>query len=93
VLSRHLSAALSGLAWGISDAARGLPGGASTLGCVYQGLVATFDGVTFTRFVVFLWPLASLNHWFAGRFTWHPLTSTGTPDEAWLRIAGPLSSR
>jgi len=85
LLTLYLSAALFGLAWGITDAvgAMGDAGGRrNTIEVVYQGLVGTFYGVTFTGFVVLLWPLAHLNHWFVGRFTGHPLTSTGPPDEA-----------
>ena len=70
LLTLYLSAVLFGVAWGVTDAIQGLPGGVprNTIEVVYQGVAATFFGVTATGFVVFLWPLAHLNHWFVGKF-------------------------
>ncbi len=70
LLTLYLSASIFGLAWGITDAVQGLSGGASrnSIEVVYQAIFATFYGVTATGFVVFLWPLAHLNHWLVGRF-------------------------
>ena len=73
LLTLYLSALLFGLAWGITDALQGLPGGASrsSIGVVYQTIFATLYGVTATGFVVFLWPLAHLNHWLVGHLAGH----------------------
>ena len=73
LLTLYLSALLFGLAWGITDAIQGLPGGAprNNIGVVYQTIAATFYGVTATGFVVFLWPLAHLNHWLVGHLAGH----------------------
>lgn len=73
LLTLYLSAVLFGLAWGITDALQGLPGGASrnSIEVVFQTIVATLYGVTATGFVVFLWPLAHLNHWLVGHLAGH----------------------
>jgi hypothetical protein len=83
LLTLYLSAVLFGLAWGITDAIQGLLGGAlrGIIEVVYQAILATFYGVTASGFVVFLWPLAHLNHWLMGHLAGHHAT------------AGPSSSR
>ncbi|MGE4615381.1 MAG: hypothetical protein AAEJ46_13685 [Planctomycetota bacterium] len=89
LLTLYLSALLFGLAWGITDALQGLPGGASrnSIGVVYQTIFATLYGVTATGFVVFLWPLAHLNHWLVGHLAGHhtaagpPSSRSGSPEQ------------
>jgi len=83
LVTLYLSVVLFGLAWGITDALQGLPGGAprGSIEVVYQSILSSLYGVTATGFVVFLWPLAHLNHWLMGHFAGHHAT------------AGPSSSR
>ncbi len=73
LLTLYLSALLFGLAWGITDALQGLPGGASrgSIEVVYQCVLSSLFGVTASGFVVFLWPLAHLNHWLVGHLAGH----------------------
>ena len=70
----YVAAALFGLAAGLFDAIRGLPGGVarSPGEVIYQGIIGTLWGITFTGYVVILWPLAHLNHWLVGRFAGRP---------------------
>lgn len=72
LLTLYVSTALFGLAVGTFDAVRGLPGGGSrdTLEVISQGVFATLWGITFTGYVVVLWPLAYLNHRLVGRLAW-----------------------
>lgn len=71
LLTLYVAAALFGLASGLFDAARGLPGGARriTSAVILQDISGTLWGLTFTGYVAVLWPLAHLNHWFVGRLT------------------------
>jgi len=71
-----------GLACGVFDCLRGLPGGRprDSFEVIYQGAWAALYAVTCTGFVALLWPLAQLNHWFVGRLAGRHRQSTRPPD-------------
>lgn len=67
LLALYIAVALFGFAVGICDeATRGFPNRNSGAGII-ESLLATLWGVTFTGYVLFLWPLAYLNYWALGR--------------------------
>ena len=68
LLTLYIAAALFGLAAGVYDASRGIPNQIPEA-VIVQAVFATWWGVTFTGFVLFLWPLSYLNHWMLGRFS------------------------
>lgn len=74
LLTLYVAAALFGLAVGVFDAGQGVYGaGTRSSGeVICQGLVGTVWGLTFTGYVVILWPLAHLNHRLVGRLARPP---------------------
>ena len=70
----YVAAALFGLAAGLLDALLGLPGGKPRqVGeVIYQTIVGTLWGITFTGYVVILWPLAYFNHRLVSRHAGPP---------------------
>ncbi len=63
----YIAVALFGLAVGLYDAfALAVPGRIPSA-VVIQAVIGMLWGVTFTGYVVVLWPLAYLNHWLVGR--------------------------
>lgn len=63
----YLAVSLFGLAVGVADALRDIPG-RSFGELLLQGVLVTLSGVTFTGYVVILWPLTFANHWFLERY-------------------------
>jgi len=63
----YLAVALFGIAVGVADALRDIPG-RSFGGLLLQGVLGTLWGVTFTGYVIILWPLAFANHGFLERY-------------------------
>lgn len=61
LLSLLLAVSAFGMAMGLFDLARGVPG-RIPWAVVAQAVVASLWGVTATGFLLFLWPLALLNH-------------------------------
>jgi hypothetical protein len=70
LVTLYVAVLLFGLACGLFDVWRGLPNGtARDPGeVVLQSVQAVLWGVTFTGYVLFLWPLAHLNHGLLERF-------------------------
>lgn len=59
----YMAAALFGLAIGTFDALwRNIPNRTGTSEVILQGMLATLWGITFTGYILLLWPLAFLNH-------------------------------
>ena len=67
LVTLYLAVALFGLGVGAADALRDIPG-RRTGAVVLQGLYTTLWGITFTGYVLVLWPLAAVNHWVVGRY-------------------------
>lgn len=63
----YLAVSLFGLAVGVADALRDIPG-RSYGELLLQGVLGTLWGVTFTGYVLILWPPAFANHWFLERY-------------------------
>lgn len=74
LLSLYVAAALFGLGVGLFDVVQGLPGDVlrGTGAVISQSILGTLWGITFTGYVVVLWPLAHLNHRLLGRFAGSP---------------------
>ena len=70
LVTLYLAATLFGLAAGIHDALRYMPPGVhrSTPAVVLQAILGTWWGVTFTGYVLVLWPLSFINHSLVCRF-------------------------
>ena len=67
LVALYIAVALFGIALGICDqATRYIPNQIRGAG-VIESLLATLWGVTFTGYVLFLWPLAYWNYWVLGR--------------------------
>jgi hypothetical protein len=66
LVSLYLAAGLFGLAAGIADAARPIPN-RDPVAVVVQSVVGVWWGITFTGYLVVLWPLAYLTHTLLGR--------------------------
>jgi len=63
LVTLYLAASLFGLAVGIHDALTVNIPNTILYAVVLQDLLAVLWGITFTGYVVVLWPLAYLNHW------------------------------
>jgi len=74
LVSLYLTAALFGGAVGMTDALFGVNAGPGwqriPSAVVAESVLAMLWGLTFTGYVVFLWPLAWVNHTLVARF-WH----------------------
>jgi hypothetical protein len=68
LLTLYAAAALFGLAIGTFDALwRNIPNRTGTIEVILQAMLAALWGVTFTGYVLLLWPLAFLNHRWLGK--------------------------
>jgi hypothetical protein len=71
LISLYAAAGLFGLAVGLADLARDIPNppGASLIpsAVLLQGVLGVWWGLTFSGYVLMLWPLAYLNHHLLGR--------------------------
>ena len=77
LLTLYVAAALFGLAVGAFDVLQGLEDGSprDTLAVLVQGVIASLWGLTFTGYVLFLWPLAYLNHMLVGSLASSPTSA------------------
>jgi len=62
LLTLYWGAILFGLATGLADVCRGNPNSIPHA-LILHSVLATLWGVTFTGYIVVLWPLSFLNHW------------------------------
>ena len=69
LVTLYATATLFGLVMGVVEAAIETNPNSIKSAVVIEWVLATIWGVTFTGYVLFLWPLAFANHWFLGR-TW-----------------------
>ena len=77
LLTLYVAAGLFGLAIGVFDAFQGLDDGSprDTFAVLLEGVFTTLWGLTFTGYVLLLWPLAYLNHNLVGRLASPPATA------------------
>ena len=67
LVTLYATAVLFGLIMGVVDAATETSPSVIKSAVVIEWILATLWGVTFTGFIVILWPLAFANHWLLGR--------------------------
>jgi len=61
LITLYLAVAMFGVAVGLYDASRNIPNRIATA-VILQSIIAAVMGVTFTGYMLVLWPLAFLNH-------------------------------